>query len=170
VRKRILAAGTAFTLTMSLATFGLTGVALAGEDDPAPPPAEVPPTTVTVPVPGPTTTVEVPGPTKTVTVTTPAPTPKKKPASNESSSGSSSSSGTLGASSSGTSVATTAKTVSFSNTGVDTGTHPVGGVQAGAGGTAPDAPAPGILALGLGMLAFAVTAAGVTLRRRAAER
>ncbi len=60
--------------------------------------------------------------------------------------------------------------VVFQNTsnqtsGTDTGTFPQGGIQAGAGGMADDAPA-SLLLLGLGTLAFGLMAGGVALRRR----
>jgi hypothetical protein len=56
------------------------------------------------------------------------------------------------------------------DTSSDTGTVPQGGVQAGAGGTAPDGPSPLVLALGLGTLGLGLTSGGVALRRRFGER
>jgi|SRR4051794_23237705 hypothetical protein len=161
MRNRLLAAGT----TLALATFGFTGAAIAGE-----------PTTVTVPVPGPTETVPVPGPTETVTtpaetVTVPGPTKTvttQAPSKKSSGSGSGSSE-TLGASSTGTTAAaTTTPVATTTETSVDT-SSPVGGVQAGAGGMAPDPSSPTTLAIVVGLFAFGLTTAAVTLRRRAAE-
>jgi hypothetical protein len=158
MRNRILAAGT----TLALATFGFTGAAIAGE-----------PETVTVPVPGPTETVPVPGPTETVTtpaetVTTPAKTKTVTVTTPSKSGGGSGSSATLGASSTGTTAATTPVATTATETSVDTSTA-VGGVQAGAGGMAPDPGSPAFIAFAVGLLAFCITTAAVTLRRRAAE-
>ena len=168
MRNRIRATGTALALATAFATFGITGAALAGE-----------PTTVTVPVPGPTQTVEVPGPTQTVevpgptqTVEVPGPTKtvtvhaKSKPAAkSESGGGSGGSSNTSNSSSSSAPAATP---VAFSNTGVDTGTVPQGGVQAGAGGMS-DGGTPAVLTVLLALFAFGIAATGVVVRRRAAE-
>jgi hypothetical protein len=170
MRKRLFATTAAVTLALSFGAVGVTGVALAGEDDTVPPPAETPPTTVTVPVPGPTqtVTVPVPGPTETVTVQKPAPKKKKE-------SGGSGGSGNSGSTNSGsTNTSSTADTresaaLTFTGSTVDTGTVPTGGIQAGAGGTAADDGTPVLLALSLGLLAFGLTSGGVALRRRASE-
>ena len=167
MRNRIRATGTALALGVALATFGATGVALAGEPTtvtvPVPGPTqtvEVPGPTQTVETPAPTQTVEVPGPTKTQTVTVPAPTRKASETSG-SGSGSSSSAATETSSPATTPVANT-------ETSVDTGTVPQGGVQAGAGGTAIGGGTPALLTVLLGLLAFGITSAGVVMRRRAA--
>jgi hypothetical protein len=164
MRNRLLAAGT----TLALATFGFSGVALAGEPTTVEVPVPGPTQTVTVPVPGPTETVTTPAETntETVTVTTPAPKPKSHSGGGSSNSGSSS---TLGASSKGTTaVSSTPVATTPVETSVDT-SSPVGGVQAGAGGMAPDTGSPEFLAIMLGLLAFGGTTAAVTLRRRADE-
>lgn len=172
MHKRIRATGTAVSLAVTLGAFGLSGVAMAGEDGSTPPPPEtvtVPGPTQTVTVPGPPETVTVPGPTKTVTVEAHAPKAPKE----SSSSGSSSGSSRSGSNTSTTSPSTSSVTsVALTNTatGTDTGTIPHGGVQAGAGGMSADGGPSAVLALGLGLLAFGLTAGGVTMRRRALER
>jgi hypothetical protein len=154
MRLRLIAAGTALTLAGALGTFGSAGIALAGEavTETVTTPAE----TQTVTTPSPTQTVTVPGPTKTVTVKTKAP-------SSSSGSNSSSSSPSRAVSIVPTSSATTSQTA-------DTGTVPVGGVQAGAGGTAGQNASPLLMALALGMLMLGLTIGGTALKRRSAER
>ena len=165
MRNRILNAGTTLALALTLGVAGMTGVALAGEDDTPPPPAEVPTTTVTVPVevPGPTTTVTVPVPGPTTTVTVPVPAPETSSGSESGGSGS----GSKKSSGSGSSRNTAALT--FAGSGTDTGSIPQGGIQAGAGGTADNAPAPALVALVLALLAFGTAAGGVAMRRRGAQ-
>jgi hypothetical protein len=164
MRNRIRATGTALGLTLAFGAFGATGVAIAGETDPVPPPpADT--VTVPVPVPGPTTTVTVPQPSPTVTVTVPTPAPKATTESTNNSSGSGSSGSTAAAAP----AAPAATPVAFKNTGVDTGTVPQGGVQAGGGGMAVQGATPTLLAVVLGLFAFGLTSGGVALRRRAAQ-
>jgi hypothetical protein len=172
MRKRLITAGTAMTLALSIGAFGATGVALAGEDDSPPPPPE----TQTVPVPAPTQTVTVPGPTQTVTVPGPTKTVTVKTKS-KSTGGGSGSTGSNGTNSSKGSISSPTRQVQIAHTtptattaNVDTGTSPVGGVQAGAGGAADHGPSPVALSLALGMLALGLTSGGVALKRRASER
>jgi hypothetical protein len=164
MRKRLLGASTALTLALTFGAFGLTGVALAGEDNTTPPPADpvITTQTVTVPVPGPTQTVTVPSPTKTVTVKVKAPAPKHASAGSESSGSSESSSHSTPTAN----VAATTPTTSTS----DTGTVPQGGVQAGAGGTASQGPSPVLMASALGLALLGVASGGAALRRRFSER
>jgi hypothetical protein len=172
MRKRLITAGTAMTLALSVGAFGATGVALAGEDDAPPPPPDsqtvpVPAPTQTVTVPGPTQTVTVPGPTKTVTVKTKSKSTGGGSGSNGSS-GSNSSKGSISSPTRQVQISHPATTATTAN--VDTGTSPVGGVQAGAGGAADHGPSPVALSLALGMLALGLTSGGVALKRRASER
>jgi hypothetical protein len=155
MRKRLLGASTALTLALTFGAFGLTGVALAGEDNTTPPPADPVTTTQTV-------TVPVPGPTKTVTVKVKAPAPKHASAGSESSGSSESSSHSTPTAN----VAATTPTTSTS----DTGTVPQGGVQAGAGGTASQGPSPVLMASALGLALLGVASGGAALRRRFSER
>jgi hypothetical protein len=173
MRKRLITAGTAMTLALSVGAFGATGVALAGEDDSPPPP----PDTQTVPVPAPTQTVTVPGPTQTVTVPGPTKTVTVKTKSKSTGGGSGSTGSTGRSNSSKGSISSPTRQVQISHpattattANVDTGTSPVGGVQAGAGGAADHGPSPVALSLALGMLALGLTSGGVALKRRASER
>ena len=122
--------------------------ALAGEDDGTPPPPPV--TTVPAPVPPP---APVPAPTP------PQPAPKKAPekAPKAEHSGGSKSSG---------SKSNQHTTRSFTPVAQQTFTIPQGGVQAGAGGTAPQ-DSDSMLPIGLGLIGLMLGAAGaLTLRRR----
>jgi hypothetical protein len=157
MRKRLIAAGTALTLAGALGTFGSAGIALAGEDVPAP-------VTETVTTPAETQTVTTPGPTQTVTSPTKTVTVKTKAPS--SSGGGSSNSTSSSSPSRAVSIVPTASTTPSS----DTGTVPVGGVQAGAGGTAGQNASPLLMALALGMLMLGLTIGGTALKRRSAER
>ncbi|HEX6715400.1 MAG TPA: hypothetical protein VF066_18555 [Thermoleophilaceae bacterium] len=161
MRKRLLNGATAFTLALSLGTFGVTGVALAGEDDsddtpPAVQPAPEPTTPQPVPVEPAPAPAPAPAPVSAPEKTTVKSTKKKS---------SSHSSG-----SSNTSSPSRSSTTPVANTSVDTGIVPQGGIQAGAGGTAADSSSPLLIALALGFLAFGVTSGGVALRRRSFER
>ena len=169
MHNRLLHGATAFALALSLGTLGVTGVALAGEDDdsedtpaavqPAPQPTTPQPVPVTpAPVPAPS---PVPAPAPAPTKATPKSTNKSSSHSGSSSSGSNSSSRSHSPS--------RPSTTPVANRSVDTGIVPQGGIQTGAGGTAAGS-SPLLLALALGFLAFGISSGGVALRRRSVER
>jgi outer membrane biosynthesis protein TonB len=123
--------------------------AMAGEDDgdPTTPPVTTIPAPAPVPPPAP-----VPAPT-------PAPKPAPEKAPKAKNSGGSKSSGSKGQSSKKT-------TQSYTPVAQQTYTIPQGGVQAGAGGTAPQ-DSGSVLPIGLGLIGLTMAAAGaLALRRR----
>ena len=163
MHNRLLHGATAFALALSIGTFGVTGVALAGEDDQSDdtPPAVQPAPQPTTPQPVPVTPAPAPSPA-------PAPAPAPKNATIKSTEKSSSHSGSSSSRSNSPSRSTSTP---VANTSVDTGIVPHGGIQTGAGGTAAAvSSSPLLLALALGFLAFGVTSSGVALRRRSVER
>lgn len=142
---------------LSLTAVGLVALAIgvtpamAGEDDgdPTTPPVTTTPVPAPVPPPAP-----VPAPQPT-----PAPAPEKAPKAENS--GGSNSSGN----NSGNSRSSQKTTRSFTPV-AQTTTIPQGGVQAGAGGTAPQ-DSGSMLPVGLGLIGLMLGAAGaLTLRRR----
>jgi outer membrane biosynthesis protein TonB len=165
--------------------------AMAGETDPTAPPPPVtdpapppppPPVTVTEPAPPPVTVTEpAPPPPPPVTVTVPAPAPAPAPTSAPAPSKLHNSTNKSGRGSGGTSgknsknsknskprvvTVTRFRTVSVNNTkDTDTGAAPVGGIQAGAGGTAATDHSGLLLGLGSGAIALLLTGGGLVRRR-----
>jgi hypothetical protein len=159
MRKRILTTGTTLMLALTFGTAGVTGVALAGEDDDSE--DDAPDVTQQAPAPAPVPVVQAPAPQAPAT---PAPAVTKPTSQQHSSNQSGSSQGTSAAPS-----VPTSQPVAVTTTSTDSGVVPQGGIQAGGGGTAPRDGSLLILALAMGGIAFGLTSAGLALRRRAAE-